>query len=356
MSGRSTEAPGRVDATDESGDERGSAFALATTVAFGAALGFAGLNDPLDPVRETSLVPAVDDVLAGTRMVLLVVTGVDAEAVSRSARAVPDVLTSLSRSARADVSAGRVRSSRTASWCFRRSRPISTFAHCASWCCHQSRWIAAFARCARWCCWMRWNFPFALCARWCCCPIGWTSLHNTSRVPWAPAFHPCRSFRRRSIRTPWHWCHWRRCQPRTRRRSWLRITSRPVPHVSLLWDPNPPPLTPSTRCRWWWLRWLRRCPTKFLCCSKIDCWRRTAVVPAHLAGPPRVAPSSATSSNSWSGTVTSMIRHAVAPMAAKDGKIVAQARVKDWRCQWKNNSVIYAIEVLDFLLLCSVFQ
>ena len=237
-----------------------------------------------------------------------------------------------------------------------RSRPISTFAHCASWCCHQSRWIAAFARCARWCCWMRWNFPFALCARWCCCPIGWTSLHNTSRVPWAPAFHPCRSFRRRSIRTPWHWCHWRRCQPRTRRRSWLRITSRPVPHVSLLWDPNPPPLTPSTRCRWWWLRWLRRCPTKFLCCSKIDCWRRTAVVPAHLAGPPRVAPSSATSSNSWSGTVTSMIRHAVAPMAAKDGKIVAQARVKDWRCQWKNNSVIYAIEVLDFLPICSVFQ
>ena len=114
MSGRSTEVPGRVDATDESGDERGSAFALATTVAFGAALGSAGLNDPLDPVRETSLVPAVDDVLAGTRMVLLVVTGVDAEAVSRSARAVPDVLTSLSRSARADVSAGRVRSSRTA--------------------------------------------------------------------------------------------------------------------------------------------------------------------------------------------------------------------------------------------------
>ena len=114
MSGRSTEVPGRVDATDESGDERGSAFALATTVAFGAALGSAGLNDPLHPVRETSLVPAVDDVLAGTRMVLLVVTGVDAEAVSRSARAVPDVLTSLSRSARADVSAGRVRSSRTA--------------------------------------------------------------------------------------------------------------------------------------------------------------------------------------------------------------------------------------------------
>ena len=86
MSGRSTEVPGRVDATDESGDERGSAFALATTVAFGAALGSAGLNDPLHPVRETSLVPAVDDVLAGTRMVLLVVTGVDAEAVSRSAR------------------------------------------------------------------------------------------------------------------------------------------------------------------------------------------------------------------------------------------------------------------------------
>ena len=51
MSGRSTEVPGRVDATDESGDERGSAFALATTVAFGAALGSAGLNDDvLDPV------------------------------------------------------------------------------------------------------------------------------------------------------------------------------------------------------------------------------------------------------------------------------------------------------------------
>ena len=114
MNGRSTEVPGRVDATDKSGDERGSAFALATTVAFRAALGSAGLNDSLDPVRETSLVPAVDDVLAGTRMVLLVVTGVDAEAVSRSARAVPDVLTSLSRSARADVSAGRVQSSRTA--------------------------------------------------------------------------------------------------------------------------------------------------------------------------------------------------------------------------------------------------
>ena len=100
MSGRSTEVPGRVNATDESGDERGSAFALATTVAFGAALGSAGLNDPLDPVRETSLVPAVDDVLAGTRMVLLVVTGVDAEAVSRSARAVPDVLSPLFRAQR----------------------------------------------------------------------------------------------------------------------------------------------------------------------------------------------------------------------------------------------------------------
>jgi len=57
MSGRSIAVPGRLGVDDRSGDERGSAFALATglafatTAAFGAALGSAGLNDDvLDPV------------------------------------------------------------------------------------------------------------------------------------------------------------------------------------------------------------------------------------------------------------------------------------------------------------------
>ena len=294
---------------------------FATTAAFGAAFGSAGLStggffgsaglntEVLDPERETSLVPAVAAALTGTGTI-------SSSGQSRWCWGI------VSRPARDDGAEGRDESRLARGAAVWGPESLRSVALSAS-CCRRARWsflpVAPSARCS--CQRSGWLLlSVAPSARCSCQRPGWL-LPLTSRIPWAPALHPWWSICWRSIRIVQKCSH-----SRSRLRSWIGITCGPVSHVSLLRDPNPPPLTFSTRCRW--LRWSRRCSAKIFDTSEVDCRCQTTVVPAALTGTPRIAPSPSTMSRSRSRTFWSpAISHAVAPMAAKDRRIVVQAQV-----------------------------